>query len=64
MTNVGEAATAELLTTTAADFFLRFGFRPINRAEFPLITQASVEFQEACTASATAMSLALEVEQR
>ncbi len=53
-----------LLTTTAADFFLRFGFRPISRAEFPLAAQASMEFQEACTASATGMSLVLEVEQR
>jgi amino-acid N-acetyltransferase len=53
-----------LLTTTAADFFLRFGFRPISRAEFPVEAQASVEFQEACIASATAMSRVLEVEQR
>jgi amino-acid N-acetyltransferase len=53
-----------LLTTTAADFFLRFGFRPISRAEFPRATQASVEFQEACPASATGMSLLLEEEQR
>ena len=52
-----------LLTTTAADFFLRFGFQPINRADFPLAAQASVEFQEACLSSATAMSLVLEVEQ-
>jgi N-acetylglutamate synthase-like GNAT family acetyltransferase len=53
-----------LLTTTAADFFLRFGFQPISRAEFPRASQASVEFREACTASATAMSLAFEMEQR
>src|SRR5437667_4609199 len=52
-----------LLTTTAADFFLRFGFQPISRAEFPLAAQASMEFQEACSASATAMSLTLEEEQ-
>src|SRR5437016_13390572 len=63
------AATLEvhqvvLLTTTAADFFLRFGFQPINRAEVPLAAQASVEFQEACPASATGMSLVLEGEQR
>src|SRR2546421_6211018 len=51
-----------LLTTTAADFFLRFGFQPIRRAEIPLVAQASVEFQEACPASATVMSLELEVE--
>src|SRR6266516_3733772 len=53
-----------LLTTTAADFFLRFRFQPISRAEVPLAAQASVEFQEACPASATVMSLVLEVEQR
>src|SRR5215472_3709274 len=51
-----------LLTTTAADFFLRFGFQPISRAELPLAAQASVEFQEACPASATVMSLELEAE--
>ena len=48
------------LTTTAANFFLRFGFQPISRAEFPLTAQASVEFQEVCTATATGMSLMLE----
>ena len=53
-----------LLTTTAADFFLRFGFQPISRAEVPLAAQASVEFQEACSASATVMTLELEMEQR
>jgi amino-acid N-acetyltransferase len=53
-----------LLTTTAADFFPRFGFQPINRAEVPLATQASVEFQEACPASAAALSLVLEPEKR
>jgi amino-acid N-acetyltransferase len=53
-----------LLTTTAVDFFLRFGFKPISRVEVPLAAQASVEFQDACPASATVMSLVLEVEQR
>src|SRR5436309_14007042 len=53
-----------LLTTTASDFFLRFGFQPISRAGVPSVAQASVEFQEACPASATAMSLVLEGEQR
>lgn len=52
-----------LLTTTAADFFLRFGFQPISRAGVPLAAQASVEFQEACATSAMVMSLVLEVEQ-
>ena len=53
-----------LLTTTAEDFFLRFGFRPISRADFPIASQESVEFQEACPASATGMSLALVADQR
>ncbi len=53
-----------LLTTTAADFFVRFGFQPISRAQTPLAAQASVEFQEACPASATIMSLVLEGKQR
>jgi amino-acid N-acetyltransferase len=52
-----------LLTTTAADFFLRLGFQPISRAEVPRASQASVEFQEACPASATVMSLVLELKQ-
>jgi amino-acid N-acetyltransferase len=53
-----------LLTTTAVDFFLRFGFQPVGRADVPLAAQASLEFQEACPASATVMSLVLEVKQR
>jgi amino-acid N-acetyltransferase len=53
-----------LLTTTAADFFLRFGFQPISRSEFPRAAQVSVEFQEICPASATAMSLELVLVQR
>ena len=52
-----------LLTTTAADFFPRFGFQPISQAEVPLEAQASVEFQEACPASATVMSLMLKPEE-
>jgi amino-acid N-acetyltransferase len=51
-----------LLTTTAAEFFLRFGFQPISRAEFPRAAQTSVEFQEACPATAMGMSLLLEGE--
>lgn len=58
-----EVRQVVLLTTTAADFFLRFGFQTISRAEVPRASQASVEFQEACPASATAMSLELEVVQ-
>lgn len=53
-----------LLTTTAVGFFPRFGFRPISRADVPLAAQASIEFREACPASATVMSLTLEPEAR
>jgi amino-acid N-acetyltransferase len=59
-----EVRQVVLLTSTAANFFLRFGFQPISRTEFPLTAQASVEFQEACSATATGMSLMLEEEQR
>ncbi len=55
-----EVRQVVLLTTTAADFFVRFGFQPISRGEFPRAAQVSVEFQEACPASATGMSLLLE----
>ena len=55
-----EVRQVVLLTTTAADFFLRFGFRPISRVEFPREAHMSVEFQEACSATATGMSLLLE----
>lgn len=52
-------ANVALLTTTAAGFFPRFGFRPIHRDEMPLAAQHSLEFQEACPASATVMLLEL-----
>jgi amino-acid N-acetyltransferase len=44
-----------LLTTTAADFFGKRGFRVIGRADTPSALQASREFQGVCPASATAM---------
>lgn len=46
-----------LLTTTAADYFSRFGFRTISRSEAPKEVQDSVEFQSACPDSATVMLL-------
>lgn len=49
-----------LLTTTAADYFPRFGFRAIPRAAVPAPVQRSVEVREACPASAVAMALHLE----
>ena len=49
-----------LLTTTAESYFPRHGFRRIERAEASESVQASVEFREACPASAVAMVLDLE----
>jgi amino-acid N-acetyltransferase len=44
-----------LLTTTAAEYFQRFGFQRIARAEVPPGVQTSVEFTSACPSSATVM---------
>jgi amino-acid N-acetyltransferase len=49
-----------LLTETARDFFTRFGFRQISRADVPVEALASVEFQTACPESATVMRVGLE----
>jgi N-acetylglutamate synthase-like GNAT family acetyltransferase len=46
-----------LLTETARDYFPRFGFRAISRAEAPEAVKASVEFTTACPDSATVMVL-------
>jgi amino-acid N-acetyltransferase len=55
--------TIFLLTTTAEDFFRRFGFEQISRSDVPATVQASVEFQSACPASAIVMRKRL-VEER
>ncbi|MDX1566516.1 MAG: arsenic resistance N-acetyltransferase ArsN2 [Longimicrobiales bacterium] len=44
-----------LLTTTAEEFFPRFGFRRIDRSDASPDVQESVEFREACPTSAVAM---------
>jgi amino-acid N-acetyltransferase len=49
-----------LLTETAADYFPRYGFRRIAREDASPEVQGSVEFREACPASAVAMALELE----
>ena len=49
-----------LLTTTAEEYFPRHGFRRIQRQEASPEVQHSVEFREACPASAVAMVLDLE----
>jgi amino-acid N-acetyltransferase len=44
-----------LLTTTAAGFFPRFGFTPVDRADVPDDVRGSVEFVSACPATALVM---------
>ena len=46
-----------LLTTTAADYFPRFGFEPIPREQADSRLQASEEFRGACPDSAVCMRL-------
>jgi amino-acid N-acetyltransferase len=47
--------TIYLLTTSAPDYFPRFGFAPISRSEVAPAVQQSVEFSGACPASALVM---------
>lgn len=49
-----------LLTTTAPEFFARFGFRAVNRAHAPDAIRASREFAELCPDSAVVMELVLD----
>lgn len=44
-----------LLTTTAEGYFPRHGFRRIDRADVSEAVRGSVEFREACPATAVAM---------
>ncbi len=53
------ARTVYLLTTTAEDYFPRFGFRPVQRAAVDPAVRGSVEFTTACPESARAMRLTL-----
>src|SRR5262245_49652106 len=53
------AKAAYLLTTTAGDFFPRFGFARIERAEVPDDVKQSIEFRSACPSSALVMRAAL-----
>ena len=46
-----------LLTTTAENYFSRFGFTPIAREKLPEAIRNSVEFRSACPSSACAMQL-------
>jgi len=56
--NLGVEA-AYLLTTTACDFFPRFGFARVERADVPDDVKQSVEFGSACPTSALVMRLEL-----
>jgi amino-acid N-acetyltransferase len=49
-----------LLTTTAERYFPTFGFVTTARESVPDEIKSTVEFREACPASATVMALALE----
>ncbi|MEN3339070.1 MAG: hypothetical protein V7647_2746 [Acidobacteriota bacterium] len=44
-----------LLTTTAEEYFPRFGFQRISRADVPPAVQTSIEFTAVCPASAIVM---------
>lgn len=48
--------TVYLLTTTAGDFFPRFGFRRIDRTSVAADVQTSVEFTTTCPASALVLA--------
>jgi amino-acid N-acetyltransferase len=49
--------TVYLLTETAAQFFPKFGFRPVSRAAVDTHVLGSTEFTTACPASALVMAL-------
>lgn len=49
-----------LLTETAGDFFPRFGFRPITRAQVAPAVQQSAEFTGVCPENALVMVAALD----
>ncbi|RIH87150.1 arsenic resistance N-acetyltransferase ArsN2 [Calidithermus roseus] len=48
-----------LLTTTAEDYFPRFGFVRVERSQLPTALHASEEFRGACPATAAALHLTL-----
>jgi amino-acid N-acetyltransferase len=50
-----------LLTTTAADYFRKRGFKPVDRDEVPPQLLSSREFQDACPSDAVCMRLVMMV---
>ncbi len=55
-------AAVYLLTTTAAEWFPRFGFRIVTRDTVPGTIASTIEFTSACPSSATVMHCALSAE--
>ena len=53
-------ASVILLTTTAAGYFPRFGFRDVARDDVPPRVRESDEFRSICPSTATVMRLALD----
>lgn len=51
--------TLHLLTTSAAEWFPRFGFRPVERADVPEEIRATWEFTVHCPSSAAVLGLSL-----
>ena len=51
--------TVYLLTETAAEFFPKFGFRPVARDAVDPAVRQSIEFTELCPSTAIAMKLDL-----
>jgi amino-acid N-acetyltransferase len=54
-----QAPAIYLLTTTAEDYFPRFGFDQIERTAVPASVRTSIEFTFACPSSATVMRKSL-----
>lgn len=48
-----------LITTTAADFFLKQGFQKVERAQVPPAIQQTAQFTSVCPSSATIMQRTL-----
>ena len=55
-------SSVHLLTTTAASFFPRCGFAITTRDAVPIAVAQSIEFREACPASAVVMALQFRAE--
>jgi amino-acid N-acetyltransferase len=55
MSRERQISTLFLLTTTAENYFPKFGFQPITREDVPPSVRASIEFTTACPSSAVVM---------